>query len=157
MASIEVYESLTRPPSAAWRASIYRGVRDKRRNPAIMNMLKCGIRGESQRRATGQGLTSPRAHRDGRLNCSHSPSNPPCYCPSNKINWRAASRAAREMPCAPHQLPADCRSANRGARKPPYRAREPGRYRQQLPAPTARLQRTVCYVERLGAAACAAV
>jgi hypothetical protein len=76
MASIEVYESLTRPPSAAWRASIYRGVRDKRRNPAIMNMLKCGIRGESQRRATGQGLTSPRAHRDGRLNCSHSPSNP---------------------------------------------------------------------------------
>jgi hypothetical protein len=40
MASIEVYESLTRPPLAAGELRYTAARRDKRRNPAIMNMPK---------------------------------------------------------------------------------------------------------------------
>jgi hypothetical protein len=64
MASIEGYESLTRPPSAVWRVSKYRrrpatsGAAPDHEHAEMRNFVA-----KSQRRATGQGLTSPRAHR----------------------------------------------------------------------------------------------
>jgi hypothetical protein len=101
MVSIEVYESLTRPPSATLaRFDMPRPPRDKRRNPAIMNMLR---RGMSWRHRSAGPLVRASRHRERIVAVGSTatirPPIHPATAPSNKL--RAASRAARETAFKP--------------------------------------------------------